>query len=209
MTPSLAGEKHEASASDRPSRACATESPRTDREQTTPAKRQAGPGTRPEGSASDFVGEYSNEGSGLCDQGPGPIGRTHHVEVPPVDAGDSGVAVELPYSQRLASGRRRNRGATGPGRARHKRLWDPVVHSYTGAVKRNVTVQLDDEVIRRAKVLAAKRGTSVSGLVGAELARLVAEDERYEDAWRRARKAMGDAVARGGRRWEREELHDR
>ena len=84
-----------------------------------------------------------------------------------------------------------------------------MVHSYTGGVKRNLTVQLDDDVIRRAKVLAAKRGTSVSGLVAAELDRLVAEDERYEEAWRRARAAMGEATARGGRRWERDELHDR
>lgn len=84
-----------------------------------------------------------------------------------------------------------------------------MVHSYAVQVKRNVTLQLDAEVIRRAKVLAAKRGTSVSGLVAAELDRLVAEDERYEEAWRRARKAMGDAAGRGGRRWEREELHER
>ena len=83
------------------------------------------------------------------------------------------------------------------------------MHSYTAVMKRNLTVQLDDEVIRRAKVLAAKRGTSVSGLVAAELSRLVAEDERYEEAWRRARKAMGDAVGRGGRQWSREELHER
>ena len=72
-----------------------------------------------------------------------------------------------------------------------------------------MTVQLDEEVIRRAKVLAAKRGTSVSGLVAAEIGRLVAEDERYEEAWRRARKAMGEAAGRGGRRWDRGELHER
>jgi len=76
-------------------------------------------------------------------------------------------------------------------------------------MKRNLTVQLDDDVIRRAKVLAAKRGTSVSGLVAAELDRLVADDERYEEAWRQARKAMGDATGRGGRAWQRDELHDR
>ena len=58
-----------------------------------------------------------------------------------------------------------------------------MVHSILVAMKRNLTVQLDDDVIRRAKVLAAKRGTSVSGLVAAELDRLVAEDERYEEAW--------------------------
>ena len=93
--------------------------------------------------------------------------------------------------------------------ARTKGLWFPVVHSYHGGMKRNLTVQLDDEVIRRAKVLAAKRGTSVSGLVAAELDRLVAEDERYEEAWRRARTAMGGATVRGGRQWGRDELHDR
>jgi hypothetical protein len=76
-------------------------------------------------------------------------------------------------------------------------------------MRRNVTVQLDEDVIRRAKVLAAKRGTSVSGLVAAEIGRLVAEDERYEEAWRRARKAMGEAAGRGGRRWDRGELHER
>ena len=84
-----------------------------------------------------------------------------------------------------------------------------MVHGYDGGMKRNLTLQLDDDVIHRAKVLAAKRGTSVSGLVAAELARLVAEDERYEDAWRAARKAMGDTAGRGGRRWARDELHDR
>lgn len=75
--------------------------------------------------------------------------------------------------------------------------------------RRNLTVQLDETVIRQAKVLAAKRGTSVSGLVAQELTRLVAEDERYEAAWRRARRAMGDATGRGGRRWSREDLHQR
>jgi predicted HicB family RNase H-like nuclease len=32
--------------------------------------------------------------------------------------------------------------------------------------KRNLTVHVDDELIRQAKVLAARRGTSVSTLVG-------------------------------------------
>jgi hypothetical protein len=75
--------------------------------------------------------------------------------------------------------------------------------------RRNLTVQLDEGVIRQAKVLAAKRGTSVSGLVAQELARLVAEDERYETAWRTARRAMGAADHRSGRRWQREELYQR
>lgn len=75
--------------------------------------------------------------------------------------------------------------------------------------RRNLTVQLDDSVIHRAKVVAAKRGTSVSGLVAQEIERLVEADERYENAWQRARKAMGDAESRGGRRWKRDDLHER
>jgi hypothetical protein len=75
--------------------------------------------------------------------------------------------------------------------------------------RRNLTVQLDESVIHRAKVAAAKRGTSVSALVAQELERLVEADERYEEAWRRARKAMAEAEPRGGRHWQRDELHER
>jgi hypothetical protein len=75
--------------------------------------------------------------------------------------------------------------------------------------KRNLTVQLDEEVIHRAKVAAAKRGTSVSGLVTQELERLVEADERYEEAQRRAERAMGRTQSRGGRSWARDELHER
>lgn len=75
--------------------------------------------------------------------------------------------------------------------------------------KRNLTVHVDDELIRQAKVLAARRGTSVSTLVAVELERLVADDERYEEARQRAQRALGGASHRGGRRWDRDELHAR
>jgi hypothetical protein len=75
--------------------------------------------------------------------------------------------------------------------------------------KRNLTLQLDEDVIRHAKVLAAKRGTSVSGLVAKELEDLVAQDARYEEAWHRAAEIMAAAVPRGGRTWRRDELHER
>ena len=47
---------------------------------------------------------------------------------------------------------------------------------------RNLTVRLDGQTIRRAKILAARRSTSVSRLVADEIARLVREDEAYEQA---------------------------
>lgn len=75
--------------------------------------------------------------------------------------------------------------------------------------KRNLTVQLDADVIHRAKIAAAKRGTSVSGLVTQQLERLVLADDRYEDAQRRAERALGRTEPRGGRQWSRDDLHQR
>ena len=73
--------------------------------------------------------------------------------------------------------------------------------------KGNLTVQLDEEVIRRAKVVAAKRGTSVSALVARQLDELVDEDERYEEARRRAVELMANPKALGGRTWTREDIY--
>jgi hypothetical protein len=74
--------------------------------------------------------------------------------------------------------------------------------------RRNLTLQLDEDVIRRAKVAAARRGTSISGLVARELEDLVERDARYEEAMRRALGALRAPAARGGRRWRREDLHE-
>lgn len=75
--------------------------------------------------------------------------------------------------------------------------------------RRNLTVQLDEDLIRRAKVVAARRGTSVSGLVARQLEDLVERDARYEEARQQALHALATVTHRGGRRWGREELHDR
>jgi predicted transcriptional regulator len=49
-------------------------------------------------------------------------------------------------------------------------------------MQQNLTVRLDDGTIHKAKVLAAKRATSISRLVAEEIERLVREDEAYEQA---------------------------
>jgi hypothetical protein len=83
-------------------------------------------------------------------------------------------------------------------------------------MKRNVTVQLDEEVIAKIKVLAAQRGTSISALVAAEINRLAAQNERYERAKREALARLAAPAeyssdepdsARVGRGWTREELY--
>ena len=74
--------------------------------------------------------------------------------------------------------------------------------------RRNLTVQLDEETIRQARILAAERGTSISALVARELELLVARHARYEEAMRRAVELLAESEPRGGRTWRREELYE-
>ena len=46
----------------------------------------------------------------------------------------------------------------------------------------NLTVRLEDSTIHKARILAARRSTSISRLVADEIDRLVREDEAYEQA---------------------------
>ena len=46
--------------------------------------------------------------------------------------------------------------------------------------KRNVTISLSPESVRKAKILAAKRSTSISRLLAEEIERLVGAEEAYE-----------------------------
>jgi hypothetical protein len=73
----------------------------------------------------------------------------------------------------------------------------------------NLTLQMDAEVIRRARIVAAKRGTSVSALAATQLRELVDDDDRVELARARATAILEEAAQRGGRDWTRDELHDR
>lgn len=86
-------------------------------------------------------------------------------------------------------------------------------------MSRNLTVQLDEEVIRQAKVLAAQRGTSVSALVAQQIAALTAANERYERAQKSALRMMAEtreqsarlhadeSVDQGGQGWSRDDLY--
>jgi hypothetical protein len=73
----------------------------------------------------------------------------------------------------------------------------------------NLTLQMDAEVIKRARIVAARRGTSVSALAATRLMELVDEDERVELARGRALAILKKAASRGGRSWTRDEVHDR
>jgi hypothetical protein len=49
-------------------------------------------------------------------------------------------------------------------------------------MKQNLTLALDKETVRKAKVLAAQRGSSVSRVLTEEIDRLVRERDRFQAA---------------------------
>ena len=76
--------------------------------------------------------------------------------------------------------------------------------------KQNVTISLDKGILRKAKVLAASRDTSISGLLSQQIERLVGEEEAYERARTEAMKLLDKGFHLGGARMvSREELHER
>jgi plasmid stability protein len=75
---------------------------------------------------------------------------------------------------------------------------------------KNVTVSLDDETYRRARIIAAQRETSVSALVRRflhELASGESETERLKREERELRRQI--TVFRASDRLSRDEVHDR
>lgn len=53
-------------------------------------------------------------------------------------------------------------------------------------MKTNITLSLEADIIRDARVLAARRGLSVSRMLSEQLERLVRQDRDYERAMSRA-----------------------
>ena len=76
-------------------------------------------------------------------------------------------------------------------------------------MKQNITLSLDRDLLARARVLAARRSTSVSALLADELAQLVEEADVYEHARRSAEAHLQRGLHLGGMRAARETLHER
>jgi uncharacterized protein YigA (DUF484 family) len=76
--------------------------------------------------------------------------------------------------------------------------------------KQNITVSLSTEVIQKARVLAARRSTSISGLLAEQIEALTGKDEAYERAKRSAIALMRRGFHLGGViSASRDELHER
>jgi hypothetical protein len=75
---------------------------------------------------------------------------------------------------------------------------------------KNITVSLDDEIYRRARIAAAERATSVSALVKRFLTEL-GSGESETERLKREERALRERITRfrASDRISRDELHDR
>jgi hypothetical protein len=79
-----------------------------------------------------------------------------------------------------------------------------------GSDKQNVTVSLSRRVLKKARILAARRETSISGLLAQEIEALVGAEEAYERAEREALAVLDQGFHLSGViKVTREELHER
>ncbi len=77
-------------------------------------------------------------------------------------------------------------------------------------MKQNITLSLDKGLIKKAKILAAQKDTSITRMLGEELKQLVDKDEKYRRAMRKALAHLNTGFHLGGKiTTTREELHER
>lgn len=78
--------------------------------------------------------------------------------------------------------------------------------------KQNVTLSLPQKLLQKFKLLAVRRGRSMSGLMTEMIAEVVATEEGYQAAGRRHMHVLErgfDLGTQGKTRWSREQLHER
>ncbi len=77
-------------------------------------------------------------------------------------------------------------------------------------MKQNVTLSLEKEIIKKGKVVAARKDTSISKMLAGLLKDMVENEDRYEAAKRSALQFLQKGVHLGGKMtWKREDLYDR
>ncbi|MBI2218340.1 MAG: hypothetical protein HYU51_13695 [Candidatus Rokubacteria bacterium] len=74
----------------------------------------------------------------------------------------------------------------------------------------NITLRLEKRLIRKAKIRAAERGTSISGLLAEYLQEKLEDEDAYEQARQRALDLLDRGFHLGGHvPASRDELHER
>jgi hypothetical protein len=78
--------------------------------------------------------------------------------------------------------------------------------------KRNVTLSLPTPLLKKFKVIAAKRNVSMSSLMEVAISKMILDDDDYDMRAKRAIERMRNSPGRGvgdNITWTREEIYDR
>ncbi|MCJ7623056.1 MAG: DUF6364 family protein [Anaerolineaceae bacterium] len=78
--------------------------------------------------------------------------------------------------------------------------------------KQNITLSIPKDILRRAKILAVEKETSLSGLLAQFLEDIVVGEQEYQGAKRKNLALLDDARelgTKGSASWSRESLHER
>lgn len=74
----------------------------------------------------------------------------------------------------------------------------------------NVTLSIDEEDLKQARVLALQQGSSLNAVIREFLQSYIGRAERYQQVTERIlQQAECSQFSSGGRKWTREELHER
>ncbi|MBU0575732.1 MAG: hypothetical protein KJ704_05750 [Proteobacteria bacterium] len=77
-------------------------------------------------------------------------------------------------------------------------------------MKQNITINLDKDLIRAGKLIAAQQGTSLNRMLRLELERIIRNAKQYDTAKQKAIAAMNEGFHSGRDRYpSRDELHER
>jgi hypothetical protein len=77
-------------------------------------------------------------------------------------------------------------------------------------MKQNITLSLEKEIIKKGKLIAARRDVSISRMLADLLKSMVENDECYEAAKRSALQSLKKGIHLSGRiTWKREDLYER
>ena len=74
----------------------------------------------------------------------------------------------------------------------------------------NVTLSIDEKDLKQARILALQQGTSVNAVIRAYLRNYIRQSNQYQQVTERILQQSDQSqFSSGGRKWTRDELHER
>jgi hypothetical protein len=77
-------------------------------------------------------------------------------------------------------------------------------------MKQNITLSIEKDIIKKGKIIAAQKDTSISKMLSEQLKQIIDMEEQYEAAKRSALQTLKKGFRLGGKiTWKREDLYER